>query len=154
MGQGLTVFVAAAGALIVSSSASSTQGLDKRCRVIFPDGTIVHAEVADTEAARQRGLMFRETLARASGMLFVFDRPGSYAFWMKNTLIPLDLVWLDGTGRVVSLAVDVPPCKADPCPSYPPGAEARYVLEVASGFTTNRHLQIGDRLMLEGLPEK
>jgi uncharacterized protein len=122
-----------------------------RARVTFPDGTRVSVEIADTEASRARGLMFRERLAPNEGMIFVFDRPGIYPFYMKNTLIPLDMLWLDADGRVVSVARSVPPCKADPCPSYYPDAEAIYVVEVVAGFTARHNVNVGDRLKIDGL---
>ena len=69
-------------------------------------------------------------------MWFVFDEPaGHMAFWMKNTLIPLDMIWVDQDMRIVSLAHNVQPCKVQECPSYDPGATpARYVLEVNGGL--------------------
>lgn len=123
-----------------------------RGEVIFPDGTRVSVEIAATDAERQRGLMFRKALAPNEGMIFIFDEVGFYPFWMKNTLIPLDMIWLDPEGRVVSIAPSVPPCKADPCPTYPPSAEALYVVEVVSGFAKAHGVKIGDRLVLKGLP--
>ena len=86
-------------------------------------------------------------------MIFLFDEPGYYPFWMKNTLIPLDMFWLDVEGQVVSVAHSVPPCKADPCPSYPPdpNRQALYVVEVVSGFAKRHGVQVDDRLLLNGL---
>ncbi len=131
---------------------ASAQSKLPRGRVVFPDGTAVSLEVADTEPVRQRGLMFREHLAPNEGMIFVFPEPGYYPFWMKNTLIPLDMLWLDSKARVVSIARSVPPCKADPCPSYPPSGTASYVIEVVSGFARQHDLKVGDPLKLEGVP--
>jgi uncharacterized membrane protein (UPF0127 family) len=84
-------------------------------------------------------------------MIFVFPAAGFYPFWMKNTLIPLDMIWLDAQARIVSIAVSVPPCKADPCPSYAPDGNATYVIEVVSGFARQHHLKKGDHLALEGI---
>jgi uncharacterized membrane protein (UPF0127 family) len=74
-------------------------------------------EIADTFASRQQGLMNRSSLQQDAGMLFVFDTPGSYGFWMKNTLIPLDIIWMDENFVVVDTAT-MTPCTADPCPTY------------------------------------
>ena len=133
---------------------ASAQSKLPRGRVVFPDGTAVSLEVADTEPVRQRGLMFREHLAPNEGMIFVFPEPGYYPFWMKNTLIPLDMLWLDSQARIVSIARSVPPCKADPCPSYPPSGTSSYVIEVVSGFARQHGLKVGDAVKLEGVPSK
>jgi uncharacterized membrane protein (UPF0127 family) len=70
---------------------------------------------------------------------------------MKNTLIPLDLIWIDDQRRIAAIAHDVPPCKGDPCPSVPPNAQARYVLEVAAGVAAHHRLAKGETLRFEGL---
>jgi uncharacterized membrane protein (UPF0127 family) len=140
--------------LVVAVLPASAQSKRPRGRATFPDGTVVSVEIADTEPVRQRGLMFRERLAPNEGMVFVFPEPGDYPFWMKNTLIPLDLLWLDAQARIVSIARSVPPCKADPCPSYPPDATASYVLEVVSGFARQHGLKVGDVVKLDGIPAK
>jgi uncharacterized membrane protein (UPF0127 family) len=121
--------------------------------VVFADKTRVRVEIADTEPKRQRGLMFRESMGPNEGMIFLFERPGFYPFWMKNTLIPLDMLWLDTDGRVVSIASSVPPCKADPCPTYPPaaGSEALYVVELNAGFARQHGVKVGDVLTLNGI---
>lgn len=147
----LNLWLLAAGASVLWMGAVDVQEIDKHCRVVFADGAVVDAEVADTEPARSQGLMNRQSLERDRGMLFVFDRPGPYAFWMKNTLIPLDMLWLDDAGRIVSLAAAVPPCRSDPCPTYPPQADARYVLEVPSGFAKEHRVAVGQRVKIEGL---
>lgn len=128
-----------------------------RVRVVLPDRTVVNAELADTEAVRERGLMFRTDLAPGAGMLFVFDEPGRYPFWMKNCLIPIDIVWLDTGGKVVSIAASVPPCRlpacdppcaSDACPTYGHDGLAKYVLEVPSGFARQHALKVGDSVRL------
>ena len=89
-------------------------------------------EIADDNISRQYGLMFRENLAKNSGMLFVFDTPAPHSFWMKNTLIPLDLLWISADKKVVDVQT-LQPCQKDPCPSYRPQADALYVLEINAG---------------------
>ena len=118
--------------------------------VIFADGTRLSVEVAETEAARARGLMFRRQAAFADdeGMLFVFDVPGRYAFWMKNVRAPLDIVWLDEASRIVWIVEDAPPCDADPCPIYEPPGEASMVVEVAGGFTRRHGVTVGDAVAI------
>jgi hypothetical protein len=137
---------------MATSSAALAQLAAPRGDVIFPDRTRVSAEIAATPEARQRGLMFRNALGPDEGMVFVFDQPGPHAFWMKNTLIPLDIIWLAADRRIVHIAHSVPPCKADPCPSYPPAADtAVYVLEVASGVARRHALGVGDVLQFRGI---
>jgi len=124
---------------------------DNAPRVIFKDGFRVKVEVAADDENRTQGLMYRDHLADDRGMIFVFPQKGEYAFWMKNTIIPLDMIWIDEAKKVVHVAHDVPPCQADPCPSYPPGAAAKYVLEVAAGVAAKHHVADGDVLAFERL---
>ena len=119
---------------------------DKYIKIYFPDGRSVTAELAVSDEERQRGLMFREKLQLEQGMLFVFDKEYAYAFWMKNTLIPLDMIWLDKDRRIVHIWRNVPPCKEDPCPSYAPDRPGLYVLELAAGASDRFGLKLFDRL--------
>jgi uncharacterized membrane protein (UPF0127 family) len=127
-----------------------------RGEVVFPDSTRVAVEVASTPAARERGLMFRTHMAPNEGMVFVFPETGHYPFWMKNTLIPLDIVWVDRQFTVVHVAASVPPCKADPCPTFPPPAspkgDALYVVELVSGFAAQHGVKAGDTLVFRNVP--
>ena len=122
-------------------------------RVILPDNFAVQVEVAADDPTREQGLMFRDRLAEDRGMIFLFPKSGVYPFWMKNTLIPLDMIWIDAAKRVVTVASDVPPCKADPCPSFPANgpAAARYVLETAEGVAKKHRVEAGVTLRMEGL---
>lgn len=89
--------------------------------------------VADTRALRQRGLMGRESLPPDAGMVFVFEEDTGGGFWMKDTLIPLSIAFLDDSGQIVDI-LDMEPCQADPCPVYTPDATYRYALEANEGF--------------------
>ncbi len=93
-----------------------------------------------------RGLQFRTSLAQDAGMLFIFDQPLRYSFWMKDTLIALDMIWLDQEMRVVHVESNVPPCTEDPCASYSPSEPALYVLELNAGTASLINLKPGDRL--------
>ena len=91
-------------------------------------------EVADDDAERSRGLMFRDEMAADRGMLFVHEREEPQAYWMKNTRIALDILYFDAGARLVSQQRDVPPCSlGDRCPPYPSAAPALYVLELNAG---------------------
>lgn len=88
--------------------------------------------VADTSELRRSGLMFVEDLGDLDGMLFVFEADTSGGFWMKNTLLPLDIAFFDAEGRFVD-GFAMEPCTADPCPTYVPSGSYRYALEMEEG---------------------
>ena len=118
-------------------------------RVIFPDGFVVSVEIAADDELRAQGLMYRDQLRPGTGMLFLFKEDDEHAFWMKNTLIPLDMVWIDANQKVAAVKYHVPPCKIADCPSYPPGVPSRYVLEVAGGVAEAHGVKAGDQLRFE-----
>lgn len=145
--------------VLMGLTPASQRALD-RARMELDDGTTVTLEIADTEAKRNRGLMFRDKLAEGEGMLFVFEQAGHYPFWMQNCRISLDIIWLDQSFKVVSMAESVPPCrlpKCEPpcnsneCPSYPPaaGTTAKYVVELAAGFAKRHGLEKGETLPVQ-----
>ena len=104
-------------------------------------------EVADDDAERMRGLMFRDSMAADRGMLFVHEREEPQAYWMKNTKIPLDILYFDDGRKLVAQQRDVPPCSlGDACPSYPSEAPARYVLELNAGEAARLGLKDGVEL--------
>lgn len=107
-------------------------------------------ETATTDAQRQRGLMFRDEMAADHGMLFVHDSEVPQAYWMKNTHIPLDILYFDNARRLVSQQRDVPPCSlGDACPPYPSQAPARYVLELNAGQAEALQLRDGAMLTID-----
>lgn len=112
--------------------------------VEFPRGTIkiddvvLEVQIADTEPRRVRGLMFQNQLPYDEGMIFVFNESGVYSLWMLNMQFSLDMIWFDSEGNVVHIEHDIPPCKSPAeimaCQSIIPSGEAKYILEVTSGF--------------------
>lgn len=128
------------------------QHLTDASQAILPDGSAITLELALTPEEIQTGLMFRPTLAADRGMLFIFEQERVPSFWMKNTLIPLDLVFLDSSGTVVDVIEGVEPCRADPCPQYVPEAPARAVLEIAAGRAAATGIIKGSQLDFEKVP--
>ena len=115
-----------------------------------PGGPVhVRLEVAATEAARNRGLMYRSSLADGDGMLFVFETEDVQMFWMKNTLIPLDMVFIGGDGRIVGVHANAKPLSTTPVGV---GVPSRWVLEVPGGFAERRGLAAGQHVELRGVP--
>ena len=107
-------------------------------------------ELATNDAQRERGLMFRQRMDPDRGMLFVHDREEPLAYWMKNTLIPLDILFFDSQHRLVAQQRDVPPCTlGDACPPYPSDAPALYVLELNAGQAAKLKLQNGATLRID-----
>ena len=96
-------------------------------------GRSLRLALADTPALRSRGLMGVTSLGDLDGMLFAWDSPVQVSFWMKDTVIPLDIGFFDGSGALF-LVVHMVPCQADPCPRYPSEAPIRYALEALPGF--------------------
>jgi len=121
--------------------------------ILFPDPKWVplyigsdkfNVEIADTGEKRLRGLMFRKHIPENSGMLFVFDREEIQGIWMKNTLISLDLIFMDENRQVINIISNVPPCKTQPCPVYRSAGPAKYVLELRGERLKSLDLNVGD----------
>ncbi|PID34493.1 MAG: hypothetical protein CR971_03000 [candidate division SR1 bacterium] len=104
-------------------------------------------QIADTDEKRRKGLMFVEQLPEDEGMLFTYDQEGSYTFWMKNTLIPLDMIWINKNKKIVDIQT-AQPCKTEECPVYTPKGKAQYVLELNAEITKKYGIQIGQKLAL------
>lgn len=109
----------------------------------------VAVRIARTPDQRTHGLMYVPDLPDGAGMWFVFDSDRTGAFWMKNTLVALDIVYVDVDGRVVSIA-DAVPCEDDPCPTYPPDGPYRTVLEVPAGWFDRVGAGVGSQVHLRG----
>jgi hypothetical protein len=106
----------------------------------------VSVDVADTEALREQGLSGRTNLPEGKGMLFVFETDGTWGIWMKDMLFPIDIVWADSSGAVLTVAAEVSP------DSYPevffPSAPARYVLELPAGYAASHGIAEGAKIVI------
>ena len=143
-----TFAVAMALAGLVACSGTDNQTNRPASTVTF-DGSdaVLYVAVAETAQEQRRGLMGVESLPADEGMAFVFDEPANSTFWMKDTLIPLSIAFVDENGRVIGLR-EMQPCEADPCPTY--GIEEPYVLAIEAnlGWFDAAGIEVGDRAEL------
>ncbi len=105
-------------------------------------------ELARTDAERMKGLMYRTELGPDAGMLFLFDETAVHEFWMKNTFIPLDLIFISEDGRVSGIVARAVPGDLTPRTA---GGPSRYVLEVNGGWAERHGVHVGDRVRFEGV---
>ena len=138
-------------ALMLAASSHATSAQDGLVQISTPNGVTIQAEIADTTEKRAKGLMYRDALAKDRGMLFTFAEPQLWTFWMKNTRISLDIVWMDVKKRIVHIEHNVPTCPRtdDGCPQYQPNDNAVYVLELAAGVADALKLQRGSVLKFQ-----
>ena len=111
---------------------------------------VLRVEVARTDAQRQRGLMHRRSLGPNAGMVFQYPRASSGAFWMKNTLIPLDIAFYNQRGRILRI-MQMHPCRVQACPLYDPEVSYRGALEVNAGSFRRWGVRRGDRIVLSAV---
>ena len=123
---------------------------DGLASISTPKGSIIFAEIADTPDKRAQGLMYRPSIAPDGGMLFRFPEMGYWTFWMKNTQIPLDILWLDKTGTIIHIEPNVPVCTRtdDHCPRYYSLKESWQVLELKAGMAKKLGLIPGSQLTI------
>ncbi len=123
-------------------------------RVRTAGGTIEleDLQVARTSQARARGLMGRASLPEDGGMVFLFDDETRAAFWMKDTLIPLSILFWQGDGRIIDI-LDMSPCRADPCPVYRASAPYVGAIEMNRGAFERLGVEVGDTLEYRLLSE-
>ncbi len=132
---------------------TSCRGKEFTAYFSTPEGPVeVSLELAKTPEERRKGLMFRNRIGSREGMLFCFENDLKHSFWMKNTYLSLDILFLSASGEVVDILERLPPCPMDPCPRYTSGTEARYALEVTAGFAAEHNVRKGDivRMRLGG----
>jgi uncharacterized membrane protein (UPF0127 family) len=134
--------------LMLAAACAGSSG--PAARIVTSRGAVdVVLEVANTPETRQRGLMYRAALADGHGVLFVFDHDENHSFWMKNTLIPLDMIFISADGRVVGVHANAKPYSLA---SVSVGVPSRYVLEVPGGWAGRQGIAAGDRVELRGVP--
>jgi uncharacterized membrane protein (UPF0127 family) len=116
--------------------------------ITLPNGQKIRAEVEMNDVDIQKGMMFRDSLARGRGMLFIHQTPGQYKYWMFQCRISLDIVWMDTAHRIVEISPDTPPCKtkASLCPNYGGNQTAQFVLELGGGEAQRLGLGLGQML--------
>lgn len=124
-----------------------------RHRVCF-EKNCFNVETSVTAQEKEKGLMERVSLPQNAGMLFVYGDDDIRRFWMKNTLIPLDIIWLDKNKQIIFIKHSAEPCLQDPsaeCPIIFPMGVARYVLEINSGISQKINLKEGDQAKFKGI---
>ena len=129
---------------IFSFAANKDENLPNAVR--FGD-VVVNVGVAHTSKQRAKGLMYRESLGENEGMLFIFSSEGKHLFWMANTYIPLDIIWINSDMKVVHIEKNVPPCiqpikLQNLCKLYKPEDYAKYVVEVNAGWSANHNVDL------------
>ena len=137
------------GLLLTGDKQPARAGGSDLVSIQTPSGVTIKAEVADTPLKRSMGLMYRDHLQKDHGMLFFFGQPQAWNFWMKNTKMALDLIWIDGKKRVTHIERNVPICTKsdDSCPQYRPNTDdAVYVLEIAGGTVDGYKIEKGSKL--------
>lgn len=107
----------------------------------------IHVSIADNPQERSIGLMYEKNLCENCGMLFVFENEGVHKFWMKNTLIPLDIIFISNENKIVDI-IEAELCKEDPCQTYAPKDNAKYVLEINKGYSNSKRINIGDEVKM------
>lgn len=167
--RALAVIVLAAGTLAAgcgggnepaaapATSAATADTTTERVETAFPRGEVaieakggrytLSVEIAETPAQQELGLMFRESLPRNAGMVFVFPDERRGGFWMKDTFVPLSIAFYDRHGRIRAI-LDMDPCREEPCPIYDPHVAFRGALEVNQGLFADWGVAVGDRIRL------
>lgn len=109
----------------------------------------INVDLAITPDQQEKGLSIKNSLNDSQGMLFPFDKPGDYAFWMKDMKFPIDIIWINPQNKIVHIEKNLQPCIFFLlCPSYSPHADSKYVLEVNSNFTTRNNITVGDSVYI------
>lgn len=126
-----------------------TEEATKNLEIDIGDGKIVNlmVEIADTQEERELGLSHRTFLGDYEGMYFIFEQNTNSSFWMKDMLIPLDMIFIDEGGFIVDIKENIQPC-TNSCPSIFSGTTYRYVLEVNSGFCATNDVKIGNSILV------
>jgi uncharacterized membrane protein (UPF0127 family) len=141
----LAIFVFAA--LAIANAAHAAQ---PSVGIVAPDGAyraVVKIEIANNNASREIGLMYRKSLGGDNGMLFIFKQPSHQEFWMKNTEIPLDMIFADANGKIVGIVADATPYSEK---ILSVNGDSQYVLEVNGGFTRHHGIAPGDLMKFTG----
>lgn len=142
----LTILVGIVGWFLVSKNYLTCQVIYKADKSIEVNGSIIAAEVADEPPAREKGLSGRTCIGEGQGMLFIFERPGQYAIWMKDMKFPIDIIWISESKRVVKVQPNV---SENTYPqTFVNEAPAKYVLELKAGKASDVGINVGTTVRL------
>jgi uncharacterized membrane protein (UPF0127 family) len=109
---------------------------------------VVFLGLALSPAEQARGYMERKEIRPDEGLLFLFERPGVHRMWMKDCLVPIDMIWLNGRNRILAIEHAAPACQKEPCPAYGPFINTHAVLELRGGSALDEELKVGDHLQI------
>jgi uncharacterized protein len=118
---------------------------------LFKQGAELDVDIADDDASRERGLMGITDLGTNDGMAFTWTEPTDTTFWMKDTLIPLSIAFVDAAGRVITIS-EMTPCTADPCRTYAADGPYTTAIEANANWFEDHHIEIGDQMSLSVTP--
>ena len=116
--------------------------------ITLPGGQIIRTEFVYETADALRGMQFRQSMPFDHGMLYAHRTPGKYGYWMYQTLMPLDMIWMDSKHNVVEIVANAPPCKtpASQCPHFGGNQVAQYVLQLAGGMAKKYGVKEGETI--------
>jgi len=117
--------------------------------VVFETGDELDVAIADTKEERAQGLMHVEEMGMDKGMLFIFEKNSTGNFWMKNTLIPLDMIFVDEDLKIMFIQDTAMPCKTEKCKTYGPGENYMYTIETNAGYAKSHGIEVGMEVELE-----
>jgi uncharacterized protein len=135
--------------MLLCACGSKSDQIVNTTEVTFPNGEKVIAETMLRDIDQMRGMMFRDSLAKDHGMLFVHTAEENHPYWMYQVRIPLDIVWMSHDRRIVEISANTPPCPstaAHECPEFGGHEKSRYVLELAGGAAARYGLKVGETL--------
>ena len=136
-------------ALLTSCSNNEEADRFRLRAVTMPSGDKIYAELAIEDIELMRGLMFRDSLAKDRGMLFLHNKMGRYPYWAFQVRIPLDIIWLDNKKTVVEVLANVPPCastKSSDCRTFGANQDAQFILELAAGGAAKLGAVVGSKI--------
>ena len=138
------ILISIASAFLIVGGLFIWQSKGSDLEVVSINGIRIEIGRAVTTEEKIQGLSGRDTLGEYKGMLFVYDEPDTYSFWMKSMQFPIDIIWIDGGHKVIDITKNIQP---DSFPrSFKPKYPARYVLEVNAGFSDKNNVAIGDKV--------
>jgi len=139
------------GSLTIATTTVVTGTNSTNSARIMIGGVVLTVELAETATAQERGLSGRASMPSNEGMLFVFDHPSYWSFWMTDMKFPLDIIWFNSTRQVVFSEPNLPPCTpGQDCPVITPTGKAMYVLEVNAGFMAAHQIRMGTTFVFLG----